>query len=601
MATARSRSASSLPKGWDAATIDLADALALLGLPREVGIHPETGTPITAGIGRYGPFVQHDGTYANLDSAEEVFSVGINRAVSLLAEKRAGGGRRPGGRAAPKALKALGEHPTEGGPVTVRDGRYGPYVNHGKVNATLPKDMAADSVTMETAVELLAAKAGKGAVEAAGEEEAGGEEERGQEGLTLAKKTRERTTKEPRPLPSRDEVLAFVAEHPGKAGKREIARAFGIKGGDKIALKAILKDLSDEGVVESRRGRLKRPGDLPPVTVLEITGRDRDGELIAEPAEWPAEEGDPPKIVIARGRGQGPAPGVGDRVLARALARRRRRRLHRPRHQGPRPEADDRPTASCGRRAAGAQIEPVDRKQRVLTVAADALKGAKEGDLVSVRVTRSADRGPDRAVIDEVVGSMRDEKAVSLIAILAHGIPHEFPPEVLKEAEAAKPAPLKDREDWREMPLLTIDPADAKDHDDAVHAEPDPDKSNPGGFIATVAIADVGWYVRPGSALDREALKRGNSVYFPDRVVPMLPERISNDLCSLREGEDRPALAVRMVFGADGRKRSHRFHRIMMRSAAKLSYREAQDAFDGRPIDARLAGQGCARRAVARL
>src|SRR5262249_49462962 len=147
-------------------------------------------------------------------------------------------------------------------------------------------------------------------------------------------------------------------------------------------------------------------------------------------------------------------------------------------------------------------------------------------------------------------GSMKDEKAVNLIAILAHAIPHEFPPEVLKEAGAARPAPLKGREDWREVALLTIDPADAKDHDDAVHAEPDPDKSNPGGFIVTVAIADVGWYVRPGSALDREALKRGNSVYFPDRVVPMLPERISNDLCSLREGEDRPALAVRMVFGA---------------------------------------------------
>jgi ribonuclease R len=401
----------------------------------------------------------------------------------------------------------------------------------------------------------------------------------------LAKKARENKTKETRPLPSRDEVLAFIAEHPGKAGKREIARAFGIKGGDKIALKAILKDLSTEGQVEQRRGRLKRPGDLPPVTVLEIRARDRDGELVAEPAEWPAEQGDPPKIIVARVRDQGPAPGVGDRVLARLS-----------------PGADGadftariikllarKPTTTYGvvrKTAAGAQIEPVDRKQRVLSIPPDALKGAKEGDLVTVRVMRSANRGPDRAVIDEVVGSMKDEKAVSLIAILSHGIPNEFPPEVLKEAEAARPAPLKGREDWRELALLTIDPADAKDHDDAVHAEPDPDKSNPGGFIATVAIADVGWYVRPGSALDREAVKRGNSVYFPDRVVPMLPERIYNDLCSLREGEDRPALAVRMVFSADGRKNSHRFHRIMMRSAAKLSYARAQDAFDGREIDA---------------
>jgi DNA topoisomerase-1 len=153
---------SSLPRGWEAATLQLAEALALLGLPREVGMHPETATPITAGIGRYGPFVQHDGTFANLDSVEEVFSVGLNRAVSVLAEKRAGGGRRPGGRATPKALKALGDHPSEGGPITIRDGRYGPYVNHGKVNATLPKDVAPESVTMEQALELISAKAGKG-------------------------------------------------------------------------------------------------------------------------------------------------------------------------------------------------------------------------------------------------------------------------------------------------------------------------------------------------------------------------------------------------------------------------------------------------------
>jgi ribonuclease R len=177
-----------------------------------------------------------------------------------------------------------------------------------------------------------------------------------------------------------------------------------------------------------------------------------------------------------------------------------------------------------------------------------------------------------------------------MIAIHAHGIPHIFPREVLAEAEAAKPTTLVDREDWRAEPLVTIDPPDAKDHDDAVMAEPDTDPNNPGGVIATVAIADVAGYVRSGTTLDREALKRGNSVYFPDRVVPMLPERISNDLCSLREGEDRPALAVRMVFAANGRKISHRFHRIMMRSGAKLSYRQAQDVFDGRAedIDARV-------------
>ena len=187
--------------------------------------------------------------------------------------------------------------------------------------------------------------------------------------------------------------------------------------------------------------------------------------------------------------------------------------------------------------------------------------------------------------VKERLGSLSSEKAISLIAIHAHEIPQAFSPSALREAEAAQPATLKGREDWRELPLVTIDPPDAKDHDDAVHAAPDPDPNNKGGYIVHVAIADVAFYVRPGSALDRDALTRGNSVYFPDRVVPMLPERISNDLCSLVPGEPRGALAVRMVIGPDGRKRSHSFHRVLMRSAAKLHYAQAQAAIDGRPDD----------------
>jgi ribonuclease R len=139
------------------------------------------------------------------------------------------------------------------------------------------------------------------------------------------------------------------------------------------------------------------------------------------------------------------------------------------------------------------------------------------------------------------------------------------------------------REDWTSLPLITIDPPDARDHDDAVFALPDGDSGNKGGFIITVAIADVAAYVTPGSALDREALERGNSVYFPDRVVPMLPDRLSGDLCSLRPGEQRAAMAVRMVIDANGRKRRHSFHRIMMRSRARLNYTQAQAAIDGKP------------------
>jgi len=382
-------------------------------------------------------------------------------------------------------------------------------------------------------------------------------------------------------LPTREQVLAFIREHPGEAGKREIARAFGITGSDRIPLKAMLKELAADGALERRRGKLKRPEDLPSVSVLSLTGRDDDGELLAEPVEWDEAAGTPPKITVTLEKKQaGPAPGIGDRVLARlraddegALSARIIRVIER------KPEG----VVGVVRMAPdGPRMEPVDRRQKALRIDTADLAGAKDGDLVSVVVTRVGRFGFDRAKVVEVIGSMKSEKAVSLIAIHAHNIPHIFPPDVLAEAKAARPVTLHEREDWREIPLLTIDPVDAKDHDDAVFAEPDPE--NDGGFVVTVAIADVAWYVRPAAPLDREALKRGNSVYFPDRVVPMLPERISNDLCSLREEEDRPALAVRMTFTAEGRKTGHRFHRVMMRSAAKLSYQEAQRAFDGTDI-----------------
>ena len=399
----------------------------------------------------------------------------------------------------------------------------------------------------------------------------------------MARRPSSATERRERPLPTREAILAFIAEHPGQSGKREIARAFGVTGSDRIPLKQLLKGLAEEGVVEKSHRRLKRREDLPAVSVLTVASRDRDGELLAEPAEWPEELGPPPRIVVTANRArQAPAPGIGDRVLARLT---------------PDPEGaysarvikilDRKPATVLGvlrQGPGGARIEPVDRKQKELIVDPDGIGKAKEGDLVSVLITRSGSYGLARARVAEVIGSMQSEKAVSLIALHAHGIPHVFRAETIAEADLARPATLEHRDDWREIPLVTIDPPDAKDHDDAVQAEPDTDPANAGGFVVTVAIADVAYYVRPASALDREALVRGNSVYFPDRVVPMLPERISNDLCSLRDGEDRPALAVRMVFSADGRKLNHRFHRVMMRSAASLSYAEAQNAFDGQTV-----------------
>lgn len=393
-------------------------------------------------------------------------------------------------------------------------------------------------------------------------------------------------------IPPREVLLEFISDNPDKASKREIAKAFGLKGETRVELKDLLRQLEDEGLVNKSRKSLSRPGALPPVTVLDITTRDKDGELIGRPAEWPEDQGAAPAVLIRqsseqRGKGKAPAAGLNDRILAKIFPNKDR--------TGPAYTArvikviDKRRGATLGvvHKLADGEIRllPTDRRGEEMVIEPDGLGDAKHGDLVESETVRSGRFGLPRARVLSVVGSVASEKAISMIAIYSHGIPHIFPKQVMDEAEEAKPASMSKREDWRDVPLVTIDPADAKDHDDAVYAEPDTSDDNPGGVIVTVAIADVSWYVRTGSPLDREALKRGNSVYFPDRVVPMLPERISNDLCSLREGEDRPAMAVRMVFSKEGRKAGHTFHRIMMKSAAKLSYQQAQAAIDGKPDD----------------
>ncbi|MBX3580938.1 MAG: ribonuclease R [Rhizobiaceae bacterium] len=387
--------------------------------------------------------------------------------------------------------------------------------------------------------------------------------------------------------PSKEDILKYIAENPDRAGKREIAKAFSLKGDDRIWLKDMLRDLQDEGLLTKERKRLSRLGALPHVTVLEIYARDADGGLLARPSEWNTSGFGEPPVVSLRPARNGPAPGIGDRVLAKTFAA----------DEDGGPAYTGRVMKVLERRAEAVlgvvrqiadgsfRIEPVERRQPELTIAADDLNGAQKGDLVEVEQVSSARYGLPRGRVLQRLGSLTSEKAVSMIAIHAHEIPHIFPQEVLEEAESVKPATMAGREDFRDLPLITIDPADAKDHDDAVHAEPDTDEKNPGGVIVTVAIADVAAYVRPGSALDREALKRGNSVYFPDRVVPMLPERISNDLCSLRQGVDRPAMSVRMTFTAEGRKIRHSFHRIMMKSAARLAYPQAQAAIDGASDD----------------
>ena len=386
-------------------------------------------------------------------------------------------------------------------------------------------------------------------------------------------------------LPSRDELLAFIRERSGNVGTREIARAFGAKNADRAELKRMLRDLTEGGHIERRRKKLHRPGTLPPVVLADITGRDSDGELLARPTEWDEDaHGAAPVIRIAplRRARPGEVAGVGDRALLRVERAgeetngRVIKLIDRAKHRvlG----------IFRGLPGGGGRLVPIDKKQlgRELTIARDHTGGAVDGDLVAVEVARHGRLGLPAGSVVERLGSLKSERAVSLIAIHAHGIPHTFSRSLIGEAEAARPATLDGREDWRDVPFVTIDPPDAKDHDDAVHAVPDPDPRNQGRSHRVGRHRRRGALCAAGSALDRAALERGNSVYFPDRVVPMLPERISNDLCSLRPLEDRPALAVRMVIGADGRKRSHSFHRVMIRSAARLHYEQAQLAVSGR-------------------
>ena len=376
-------------------------------------------------------------------------------------------------------------------------------------------------------------------------------------------------------------VLELLAENAG-ANKRDLAKLLGLKGSDRIHLKRILKELEAEGAIEGRtkQGFVKR-GELPDIGIVEVTGLDADGELMARPLAWTGDE-DPPAVYVIPPK-DGGAPGIGDRLLAKlerhgeAYEARIVRRLEQQTQERLIGVLRNSPST-------GWRLVPIDKKARTEYALDKAdLNGGGHNDLVAAEPRAGRIAGFSRVKVVERIGSMDSPRTISLVAIHDHGIPTEFPAAVVEQAKAAQPIDPKGRTDLRAIPLVTIDPPDARDHDDAVWAGPDDDDRNPGGHIVLVAIADVAHYVTPGSALDREAFKRGNSAYFPDRVVPMLPEELSADLCSLKEGVDRPCLVARMVFDAKGHKRGHTFLRAVMRSAARLTYAQAQAAFDGHP------------------
>ena len=383
------------------------------------------------------------------------------------------------------------------------------------------------------------------------------------------------------PLPTREKILEFIRESPTPVGKREIARAFAIKGADRIGLKALLKDLEREGEVDrGKHRRVASPGALDEVVALSVLGPDTDGELLAAPADGVGETKGP-RIFLLPDRLAKPALARGDRVLARlrridgdAYEARVIRRL---------PVLPARIVGLYDRAGDGSgRIRPAGKKSRSeYRVASADAAGARPGEIVLAQALPGQRHGLPQARVVERLGAHGGPRSASLLSIYEHDIPVAFDPEAQAVAAAAQPIGLGERTDLRAMALVTIDGADARDFDDAVFAESDGDPKNPGGFVLVVAIADVAHYVRSGDPLDRNAYWRGNSVYFPDRVVPMLPEELSNGLCSLKPGEDRGCLAVRMVIDAEGRKLRHRFMRALMRSAARLTYEQVQAAADG--------------------
>lgn len=374
--------------------------------------------------------------------------------------------------------------------------------------------------------------------------------------------------------------------------KRDIARELGLAGEQKTGLKEALSGLLQSGKVERQEKRkYVIAGRLPNVFVAEFYDRDIDGEMLARPLNLNSSNA-PPKIMLAPGESNGSksaAIGIGDKALIRVITSDEGYEARIIKKLG---QNDAQRMLGVVRKIrGGVQIEAINKKAKnALILRPLDCDKVEDGDLVAIANTRERRGGVVLVKLVERLGDANQPRAASMIALVEHGVPQGFSADEEKQADDAIPLTLDKnldknlgkRTDLRPIPLITIDPDDARDFDDAVHAAADKDPANPGGWVVIVAIADVAAYVPGGSALDRGARKRGNSVYLPDRVVPMLPERLSNDLCSLRPKEERPCLAVQMTFDANGNKRKHHFIRGLMRSAVRLTYTEAQAAIDGK-------------------
>jgi len=374
-------------------------------------------------------------------------------------------------------------------------------------------------------------------------------------------------------LPTRQQILDFIEQSGQPAGKREIARAFGLSGHEKILLKSLLKDMADEGLIDSAPGRaFHKAGGVPRVTVLRVVSVD-DGQVWATPECWHAETPPPRLRVIERGRRS--ALALNDRILARTEEAGKGYVAHMMKQLARSAELVLGVVRKEGDRF---YLTPVDKKERRELPISD-LKDAQPGDLVLAEPSGRPPRTTAR--VDAILGDPFAPRSFSLIAIHKFGLRDEFRAEAIVEAKHVAIQRLgEDRQDLTHLPIVAIDPEDARDHDDAIWASP---RNDGDGWDAIVAIADVRLYVRPGSELDREARARGNSVYFPDRVVPMLPHELSSDICSLKQDQVRAALACHLHVGKDGALNSWRFSRAKICVAANIAYENAQAAMDGTP------------------
>ena len=386
-------------------------------------------------------------------------------------------------------------------------------------------------------------------------------------------------------LPTKQDLLLWLKDNPNKVSKREIAKAFSITGSYKIGLKKLILDLENEREARSKSNSESFISVIPSTVICIVKGPDKDGDIFLDLLDW-SEGEEIPKIFYFERSGSIPVS-VGDRILCE-LTKVEGKDYHYEAKLIRRISKTNNSSKIIGVfrvSSSGGTLEALSKRLNTIwTIPRNAVNGSVDGDIVEAEQTSPKSRfGMSKARVISILGKTDDSKAISLIAIHEHSIVNEFSKEALSEAVNSAPVTLVDRDDLRHIPFVTIDPADARDHDDACYVELDLDVENKGGFIVWIAIADVAHYVQPNSLLDGEARNRGNSTYFPDRVVPMLPENLSADLCSLHEGEDRPCLALKMILDSDGKKTSQQFFRGLMRSRGSLVYREVQEAIDGNP------------------